>query len=100
MKTLRNLIFALVAISLFAGCAQANNQTYVVEYQVIGDRSVKYLVTPYETSMAGQLFLDQSVGLEVCSVASPENAPAATAESQTLESRCRTSRILRTQEYR
>lgn len=108
MKPFRLLLLSLLAIPLFVGCAQAPSHTYVVEYQVLGDRSVKYLYIPSEPSMAGQMFVDQSIGLEICSVADPQETPRTASEadseqppeSLTLESRCRTSRILRTQEYR
>lgn len=99
MKRLIQTGIAAVLIFAFSGCAQVPDQVYMVEYQVIGDRSVKYLYIPGETSEAGQMFLDQSIGLEICSISVlDQQVPAS--EREAAESRCRTSRILRTQEYR
>ena len=90
--------FILLTILFFTACAQAPNYTYVADYQVIGDRTVKYIYVPGETSQAGDFFLDQSIGLEVCTIRDPE-AIARDGEER-VEKECRSTRILRTQEYR
>ena len=118
------VLTSLLALSIFAGCAGPPTHSYVVDYQVVGDKTVKYIYVPGESSNAGKLFLDQSVALEICSLddgsitdqeaiaeaeaaaAQAEATPAGEATQaqstphESMESDCRQSRILRTQEYR
>lgn len=96
------LIAAVVALT---GCTTPHFE-HVVDYQIIGDRSVKYIVIPTEKSQAGSMYLDSNVSLEICDIEPlPSQAGSANDEEApvvegTVEKGCRQTRVLRTQEYR
>lgn len=95
----------LLAMLMLFGCA-APSVEHMVDYQIIGERSVKYIVVPAEKSQAGSMYLDSNVSLEICDI-EPLSAGAVSEEDEDsegaakgVEKRCRQSRVLRTQEYR
>lgn len=98
MKTITKLLAATLLFSLLTGCLGPGNTTYLVDYQVVGERSIKYIYSPTEESAAEGLFFNQSITMEICSIKSTDQVDPAVDSS--LEHQCRTNRILRTQEYR
>lgn len=92
------LAVAIIAAPFFTACAVAPDHEFVVDYQVIGDRSVKYIYVPGEDSQAGGMFLDQAVAMEVCTIEAQVDPE--TSQRRVVETDCKQTRILRTQEYR
>lgn len=97
------LFISLLGIALVGSACAAPQIEHVVDYQIIGDRSVKYIVVPAEKSQAGSMYLDSNVSLEICDI---EPLPSQASDSEEelpqggVEKKCRQSRVLRTQEYR
>ncbi|RAL20754.1 hypothetical protein DL240_15670 [Lujinxingia litoralis] len=83
------LVSALL-LSLSAGCAMPE-YVYMTDYQVVGERSVKYIYNPLYPSTAGSSRNDAALVLEVCSIDEEEAGQ---------ESACRETVLLRTEEYR
>lgn len=83
----------LAMVVVFCACtATRADHSYVTDYQVIGDRSVKYIYLPSEKSRAGQSYLDQGLALEICSIDEDDEGA--------YETDCRQTRILKTEEFR
>ena len=125
MKSANPVYYLIAAAALFvaAGCAGPPAYSYVVDYQVVGDKTIKYIYVPGEESQARGAYLNQSIALEICTLddeaslqasVSPQESPQETeaegdeqevvatteVEAKPVEYDCRQSRILRTQEYR
>ncbi len=121
MKSANPVYYLIAAAALFvaAGCAGPPAYSYVVDYQVVGDKTIKYIYVPGEESQARGAYLNQSIALEICTLddeaslqafAAPQESEAEAddqevvatteVESKPVEYDCRQSRILRTQEYR
>lgn len=69
---------ALLAATVLGGCASAPvEHSYVTDYEVMGDRSIKYIYRPGDPSEAGDRYRDQALALEICSlVVEEEEVPA------------------------
>ncbi len=110
MRSLAKMTVMAAAVALWlTGCAVAPDYEYVVDYQVIGDRTVTYIYIPGEESRAGSLFLDQAIALQICDLIEwvEDDGDDAGEESESAppryfidENDCRTTRILKTLEYR
>lgn len=108
-----------VVLAVAAGCAATPAEhSYVTDYQVVGDRTVKYIYRPGDESAGGDAYLDQAVAVEICSVASPgsqrqegEGGDGGDNDDDSgeihrpeqdgvVETDCRETRIMITEEYR
>lgn len=89
-RLLRHLLLSAAVLAAGAGCAMPE-YVYVTDYQVVGDRSVKYIYNPLFPSMAGAAINDSALVLEVCSVDAGRPGE---------ETQCRESVVLRSEEYR
>lgn len=85
------LLAAVVVISACATHPPAE-YAYLTSYEVIGDRTVKYLYLPGERSRAGSGYLDQALAMEICDLRRDENG-------EIDEFNCRRTRVLLTEEY-
>ena len=105
---------AVVLISAVGavGCAAAPAEhSYVTDYQIIGDRTVKYIYRPGDRSRTSDSFLDQGLSMEICTLVRIEHAAAAEDVEEGdeaveapvdgwVETDCEETRILKTEEYR
>lgn len=89
-RLLKMVLLSAAVLVAGAGCVMPE-YVYVTDYQVVGDRSVKYIYNPLYPSMAGGAISDSALVLEVCSV---------DGERPGEEAQCRESVVLRTEEYR
>lgn len=94
---------ALVVAFATACAATPREYSYVTDYRVVGDRTVKYVYLPGDESLAGGAYLDQGVALEICSMEVIEEGDG-TGESErrsvARETNCEETRILKTEEFR
>lgn len=69
-RTTAMMSFVVAMIALVAsGCAATPAEhSYITDYQVLGDKSVKYIYLPGEESRAGGGYLDQGLAVEICSL--------------------------------
>ena len=124
------LLFFMAGLLVVAinstGCATPPKleHSYVTDYQVIGDRSVKYIYRPGDRSEAGPLYMDQGLAVEICSlvieevevdevesvegdddgdeveVGEAQEQALAAPRKRIVERDCVETRILKTEEYR
>ncbi len=94
MRNLRSLwVAVLLAAVVLGGCTTAApDYEYITGVDIIGDRSVKYLYLPGESSMAGDSYHDQAIAVEICSLEEEGG--------RLVERDCELSRLLKTEEYR
>ncbi len=98
-------IAGLVAALVLVGCVTPADHSYVTDYQVVGDKTVKYIYLPGEQSTAQGPYLDQALAVEICSI-EPERADDEDEVDDlergeaVIETDCRRTRLLRTEEYR
>lgn len=107
MRRVLGVMTVALAAVIIAGCAATPAQhEYVTDYQVVGDRTVKYLYLPGESSRAGGPYLDQAIAVEICSI---EQEPADLDDDDGedvkrgeafIETDCERTRLLKTEEYR
>ena len=68
----QTLIMGFVAITaalVALGCAATPAEhSYITDYQVVGDKTVKYIYLPGGESRAGGAYLDQGLAVEICSL--------------------------------
>ncbi|RDV37819.1 hypothetical protein DV096_11930 [Bradymonadaceae bacterium TMQ3] len=88
-RWMRGALLSAVVLAAGVGCAMPE-YVYVTDYQVVSDRSVKYIYNPLYPSMAGGAISDSALVLEVCSV---------DAQNPGEETECRETVLLRTEEY-
>ena len=83
------LILAIACV----GCTTTPppEDTYVTDYHVVDERTIKYLYLTGEPSRAGSSHPDQGLAIEVCSVGEDDDS---------VESDCQRTRVLKTEEYR
>lgn len=84
------LILAVVAI----GCTTTPppEDTYVTDYHVVDERTVKYLYLTGQPSRAGSSHPNEGLALEICSVGDEDD--------ERVETDCQRTRVLKTEEYR
>lgn len=71
------LIGMAVFMFVSTGCAAPqSDRTYVTDYRVMGDRTVKYIYRPSDPSLGGNHYSDQGIALEICSLERVEVEPA------------------------
>lgn len=83
------------------GCTTAPEpeDTYVADYQVVDNRTVKYLYLTGERSLAGSSYGDQALALELCSVEREFDEDTGE-KGDVVETDCERTRLLKTEEYR
>lgn len=62
------LVAAVVALAAVGCAATPAEHSYVTDYQVVGDKTIKYIYLPGEESRAGGGYLDQGLAVEICSL--------------------------------
>ncbi len=90
----------VLAIVLGSGCTTGPEPeaTFLTDYRVVDDRTVKYMYLIGERSLAGTSYSDQGLAVEICSIDAETDED--TDEEQILETDCERTRILKTEEYR
>ncbi len=93
-KTPLLMIWALgIALWMSAGCSSTSPQyEYITGVDLVGERSVKYLYVPGESSSAGEGYRDQAIAVEICDIEEQGG--------HMVETNCERSRLLKTEEYR
>ena len=87
------VMLALILAVAACGTATPAEHSYVTAYEVVGDRSVKYIYLPGEQARAGGSYLDQALAMEICTLVTAQ-------DGTTYETDCKQTKILRTEEFR
>ncbi len=103
MKSKMPVSAAVVLLALVIGVACTTTpepeETYVTDYRIVDERTVKYLYLTGERSLGGSSYGDQALALEICTVRR-EIDDDSDELGDVVETDCESTRILKTEEYR